>query len=429
MSKEKFICQLKKEVKHDKDVAPPLPLRGPTSHSVDIKNKLQNIAPECVPYYRAIVTYLNTSGGSRETQNSMTMLNEHLFIGGQEATNLTLLKKNKITHIINTVEGIKPPEQDASENDPYHYDDTQFEYLRFNSNDDESYPIMDHFQNVLDFIEKAREENGKCLIHCVMGVNRSGVLATAYMMVKYNLGPLSAVKMVQTKRTKILTNYAFISKLLIFSKEHGYLEKDSEILFLKQHRMDLKIFPNGMSILENRAPDCIPHYNIIKEVLNKMKVKSQRADPKPSLITEYLYLGSVSHAHNIEMLNRMGISHVINTIEKYSETNFAFYENENIAYMGLTADDDDSYPIQNHVDEVFNFIEVARKNHGKCLIHCAEGVNRSGFLATAYVMLKHKIDPISAVEHVATKRHHILSNGSFIVQLLLLARKEQLLRI
>ena len=106
MSKEKFICQLKKEVKHDKDVAPPLPLRGPTSHSVDIKNKLQNIAPECVPYYRAIVTYLNTSGGSRETQNSMTMLNEHLFIGGQEATNLTLLKKNKITHIINTVEGI-----------------------------------------------------------------------------------------------------------------------------------------------------------------------------------------------------------------------------------------------------------------------------------------------------------------------------------
>ena len=288
---------------------------------------------------------------------------------------------------------------------------------------------MDHFQNVFDFIEKAREENGKCLIHCVMGVNRSGVLATAYMMVKYNLGPLSAVKMVQTKRTKILTNYAFISKLLIFSKEHGYLEKDSEILFLKQHRMDLKIFPNGMSILENSAPECIPHYNIIKEVLNKMKVKSQRADPRPSLITEYLYLGSVSHAQNIEMLNKIGISHVINTIEKYSETNFAFYENENIAYMGLTADDDDSYPIQNHVEEVFNFIEVARKNHGKCLIHCAEGVNRSGFLATAYVMLKHKIDPISAVEHVATKRHHILSNGSFIVQLLLLARKEQLLRI
>jgi protein-tyrosine phosphatase len=284
-----------------------------------------------------------------------------------------------------------------------------------------------------------------------MGINRSGVLATAYMMIKNNIGPFAAVKRVQRKRGRLLTNYAFISKLLIFAKTRGYLEKDQLFSLQSRYISDLKIFPKGMEVLQKKAPECIPYYNIIKDLTFYQRYQSaitiretgqsKTEDRAPSFITENLYLGHLGHARNIAMLKSMGITHLINTIEKYSETthsikdssesisNKCLYEKENISYMGFTSDDDDGYPILHHFDEVFSFIETARQNNGKCLIHCAQGRNRSGVLATAYVMLKPRIDPISAVEHVITKRDNILSNGSFVVQLLLLASKEKLLEL
>jgi protein-tyrosine phosphatase len=384
-----------------------------------------------------------------EIKSSLTMLDDHLYIGSQSAMNLSLLKKYKITHIINTVENNKDIHQVyASEASQITDEDSNnYKYLRFSAEDDEQYPIMDHFQDVFEFIENAYKEGGRCLIHCIMGINRSGVLATAYMMIKNNIGPFAAVKRVQRKRGRLLTNNAFISKLLIFAKTRGYLEKDQ--LFSLQSRWisDLKIFPKGMEVLQNSAPECIPYYNIIKDLLDRRAItiretgQSKTEDRAPSLITENLYLGHLGHARNIALLKSMGITHLINTIEKYSETtqsikessgsisNKSLYEKENISYMGFTSDDDDGYPILKHFDDVFSFIETARQNNGKCLIHCAQGRNRSGVLATAYVMLKHKIDPISAVEHVITKRDNILSNGSFIVHLLLLASKEQLLEL
>jgi protein-tyrosine phosphatase len=242
-------------------------LRGPTALSVAIKNKLQNDAPDCVLYYKSIVSYLNMTTNC-EIKSSLTMLDDHLYIGGQSAMNLSMLKKYKITHIINTVENNKDMHQVyASEASQIADEDSNnLKYLRFSADDDENYPIMDHFQDVFEFIENAYKEGGRCLIHCIMGINRSGVLATAYMMIKNNIGPFAAVKRVQRKRGRLLTNNAFISKLLIFAKTRGYLEKDQ--LFSLQSRWisDLKIFPKGMEVLQKKAPECIPYYNIIKDV-------------------------------------------------------------------------------------------------------------------------------------------------------------------
>ena len=430
---------LQKEVENDKNI-PELPLRGQNTYSVEIKKQLQKDAADCLPYYVAITSYLNMSN-DREMAGTITELDDHLYIGSiEDANNLNLLKRHNVTHIIDTVENEKDKIIHLRDS---HCDDSHFEYMRFSSDDNDSYPIMNHFDDVFNFIENARKVGGKCLIHCVVGVNRSGVLATAYVMVKYNLGPFAAVKMVQKKRGVLLTNCSFVSKLLIYAKDHGYLEKDA--LFTINRRVDFKMFPQGMKVLESNAPECIPYYNIIREIISNMRVKwaaKPRAEKErsiPSLITEYLYLGDLYDSQNIETLKSIGISHVINTIENedpveefqfiHSENVKPVYERENIVYMGFSSDDDDGYPIMTHFENVFGFIENVRNNHGKCLIHCAGGRNRSAVLAAGYIMVKHGIDPISAVQHVVRKRPNILSNGSFIVQLLLLAREKQLLNM
>ena len=434
-------CDIQKLTLEDNNDKPPtIPLRGPTSSSQDSKVLLQKNFPECLPNFRAITSYLSMSKEC-EIKSSMTKLEDHLFIGGQSATSRNLLEQYKITHIVNTVE-----------NDPYMHkvyaeDGAQTEgneltYLKFSAEDNDCYPIMDHFQDVYQFIEDAEKAKGRCLIHCVQGINRSGVLATAYVMKKHNIGPYAAVKRVQRKRGRILTNNSFVSQLLIYAKENGNLEKDGLSTLLNQWMMDLKVFKKGMKKLHDEAPECIPFYNIIRSMLDqKSSVRSSTGsqphlDIAPSVITEYLYLGNLRSSRNIEELKSIGITHVINTIEKYSdsttsksqEVSKSSYEYQNtFEYFRFTSDDDDGYPIMDHFEAVFEFIEKARKSNGKCLIHCIQGRNRSGVLATAYVMVQHKIDPISAVEHVVTKRNHVLSNGSFLVDLLILAKQNHLL--
>ena len=45
----------------------------------------------------------------------------------------------------------------------------EFKYLGFYSKENGTYPILQHSDEVSKFIEKARENNSKCLMHCMTG--------------------------------------------------------------------------------------------------------------------------------------------------------------------------------------------------------------------------------------------------------------------
>ena len=101
----------------------------------------------------------------------------------------------------------------------------EFNYLGFTSQDDETYPIMDHFEDVFTFIEDARVADGKCLIHCMAGVNRSGALAVAYVMVHRDISPVAATKLVLKARGMILSNGSFVEQLISLASQRGLLGK------------------------------------------------------------------------------------------------------------------------------------------------------------------------------------------------------------
>merc|ERR1711997_423086 len=135
------------------------------------------------------------------------------------------------TNIINTAES----EFEDDENYTKSLYDSAFKYMGFPGQDREDYPIMNHFKEIHSFIENARTNNEKCLIHCMRGVNRSGVLATAHIMVKNNLGPITAAQIVYKKRGMLLTNPSFVSQLLFYAKENQYLDLDENHVLLKQN--------------------------------------------------------------------------------------------------------------------------------------------------------------------------------------------------
>ena len=128
-----------------------------------------------------------------------------------------------ITHVVNTVDQLYENCRTGKE-----FYGPDIEYLGFTSHDSESYDIMKHFDEVYKFIEDARTKGGKCFIHCIAGINRSGCLTTAYVMLDQNIGPISAARKVWEQRGVLLSNNGFIERLVKFSVDRNMLELDKD---------------------------------------------------------------------------------------------------------------------------------------------------------------------------------------------------------
>ncbi|GIQ89803.1 dual specificity phosphatase, partial [Kipferlia bialata] len=82
--------------------------------------------------------------------------------------------------------------------------------LRDRASEDRSHVLHCIAQSVA-FIAEHLEEG--VLVHCGMGVSRSGMAAVAHVMSTLSLDPLSALSMVQSRRQCILPNEGFMSAL------------------------------------------------------------------------------------------------------------------------------------------------------------------------------------------------------------------------
>lgn len=81
-----------------------------------------------------------------------------------------------------------------------------------------------------------------------------------------------------------------------------------------------------------------------------------------------------------------------------------------------------------HLDEFKVFVKEAKDGGGKVLVHCVAGVNRSGALAVAEVMIGERCGVLEAVRRTRWARGNFcVVNGGFQTELIHLARREGLL--
>lgn len=146
------------------------------------------------------------------------------------------------------------------------------------------------------------------------------------------------------------------------------------------------------------------------------------------------------------------MTHVLNAAEgKWNNvlTGADYYSHLGIQYLGVEADDKPTFNISQFFDAATEFIHEAlsqqpqsnkqlvrsfeiliicrgdvRLTHlhllhlalDKVLVHCVMGRSRSATLVLAYLMMKHSLSVVDAIEHVRQRRC-ILPNHGFLKQL------------
>lgn len=133
----------------------------------------------------------------------------------------------------------------------------------------------------------------------------------------------------------------------------------------------------------------------------------------PTLILEpFLYLGSAYGNRNTNLLDYLGITHVLNMAMELP-MNPDLY-NERFKFIHILADDSYTYNIRKDFDLAFQFIDDARATGGKVLVHCMMGISRSAAIVIAYLMNRYGMSLHDAYSYVKLLRPEIGPNSNFM---------------
>ena len=128
-----------------------------------------------------------------------------------------LLKELKITHVLTT--NFLPTYQRQNLKSQLQVVGIQHYYV--GGIDDESYEMIGkHWNECCRYLKKCKEARGcKVVIHCAAGINRSGLMAAAAMMVFEDLELMQVVRILKKRRGVVLTNESFQLQLCLLAAE------------------------------------------------------------------------------------------------------------------------------------------------------------------------------------------------------------------
>ncbi|XP_055025124.1 dual specificity protein phosphatase 26 [Misgurnus anguillicaudatus] len=129
-----------------------------------------------------------------------------------------------------------------------------------------------------------------------------------------------------------------------------------------------------------------------------------------------LYIGNMDIAENLEKLRRCQFTHVLNCAHS-SRRGSEIYKGMGITYMGIEAHDTTTFDMSANFNTAAEFIHTALIGKGKILVHCHVGVSRSATIVLAYLMLKHNMTLVEAINTVKEGRG-VIPNRGFLRQLI-----------
>mmetsp|Transcript_10153 Transcript_10153/g.11069 ORF Transcript_10153/g.11069 Transcript_10153/m.11069 type:complete len:167 (+) Transcript_10153:27-527(+) len=131
-----------------------------------------------------------------------TKILDNLYISGSlEARQQDNLKQLGITHVAAIGTGLPTPHPDL------------VKYFTLDVKDDEEENLGQYFPVIVDFIDRAMEENGTVLVHCRAGVSRSSTSVCAYLMHEKGMSRQEAFKFVKQRHSNAKPNASFWKQL------------------------------------------------------------------------------------------------------------------------------------------------------------------------------------------------------------------------
>jgi protein-tyrosine phosphatase len=112
------------------------------------------------------------------------------------------------------------------------------------------------------------------------------------------------------------------------------------------------------------------------------QIKRQGAR-KPSLIIDsFLYHGDLGHAQNMNLLNELGIQHIINVCDFPLGKDIV--EHFNVLWIHIN--DELGVDIRKHFETTNSFLHTCKQKGEKVLVHCQMGISRSSSIILAYLI-------------------------------------------
>lgn len=131
-----------------------------------------------------------------------------LLLSSQDAAHdMDLLRKFKVTHVLNVAYGVANPFPHL------------VRYRTVTVLDLPDTDITSYLPECCAFIEEAKEEGGVVLVHCNAGVSRSTSMVIGYLMTKEGLAFDEALKQVKAARPSICPNPGFLLQLKNFNPQ------------------------------------------------------------------------------------------------------------------------------------------------------------------------------------------------------------------
>ena len=150
-----------------------------------------------------------------------SQLLNHVYIGSQSnAESLRLLQQLGITHVLNCA-GFKGPR--TVYGSPY--EGLGIDYYEFQAEDTDRYDMLRHFPEAFSYLDLVKRRGGVALVHCALGINRSGAVCLGYLMHDARMNLLQATRLLKNKRRIVLANKAFQRQLVRFARSRGFLDK------------------------------------------------------------------------------------------------------------------------------------------------------------------------------------------------------------
>ncbi|KFO27939.1 dual specificity protein phosphatase 19 [Fukomys damarensis] len=130
-----------------------------------------------------------------------------LLLGSQDAAHdLDVLKKHKVTHILNVAYGVENAFPD------------EFTYKNISILDLPETSILSYFPECFEFVEQAKMKDGVVLVHCNAGVSRAAAIVIGFLMNSEEISFSSAFSLVKNARPSICPNSGFMEQLRMYQE-------------------------------------------------------------------------------------------------------------------------------------------------------------------------------------------------------------------
>jgi protein-tyrosine phosphatase len=132
------------------------------------------------------------------------------------------------------------------------------------------------------------------------------------------------------------------------------------------------------------------------------------------LVMEHLYIGDKRSAKNLDLLHKLGVTHIVNVT---SEIRNYFEKESNMSYLKCPLLDSDVANIAQYFEASNAFIDHARRHGHTVLVHCQQGVSRSATLILAYQIGCMNMPLAKAYADLRSRRSIVKPKPNFISQL------------